>query len=101
MAKELNINFKFVTKPQRGSRRKLNLYEDYNEGEIIMTKERNSVVLPRNEKPYEYRMSQILAKELLKNRRGEEKKMKPNDYLCKIVNEQFGIAGKCVYVHQD
>lgn len=50
---------------------------------------------------FEYVMSKEMAKELLDNRHGEEKKMRPHDYLVKVVNEQFGICGTCVRVSQD
>ena len=45
-------------------------------------------------------MPEELAKELLKKRKGKEgvNKMKPNEYLCYVVNEEFGIKGNCVKV---
>ena len=48
----------------------------------------------------EYKMPEELAKELLKKRKGKESvnKMKPNEYLCYVVNEEFGIKGNCVKV---
>lgn len=46
----------------------------------------------------EYRMSKTMAKELLKTRKGDEFKMNPNDFLCKIVNETFGLLGYCTKV---
>lgn len=100
MAKEFNVELKFTTK-KRGARRKANLYEDCNGGNIVMKKEKDSVLLPRNEKPFEYRMSKAQAAELLKNRRGEDKKLRPNEYLCKVVNSDYNLRGTCVYVHQD
>lgn len=48
----------------------------------------------------EYTMSKTMAQELLKSRKAEEKKMKPNDYLCKVINEQFGLMGTCSVIHQ-
>jgi hypothetical protein len=48
----------------------------------------------------EYKMPVEMAKTLLKNRKGDEAKMRPNDYLCKIVNEQFGLKGYCTNVIQ-
>lgn len=48
----------------------------------------------------EYTMAKTLAQELLKNRKGEEKKMRPNDYLCKVVNTEFGLKGCCSLIHQ-
>lgn len=61
----------------------------------------NSYVEPKSNQypPYfEYVMSKELAKELLDNRNGDEKKMRPHDYLVKTVNEQYGIRGTCVKV---
>ena len=48
--------------------------------------------------PVEYRMSPAMAKELLKNRKGADAKMRPQDFLCKYVNEEFGLKGHCVVV---
>lgn len=46
----------------------------------------------------EYKMPEEVVKQYLKMRNAEEKKMTPNEYLCKIVNEQYGLLGKCVRV---
>ena len=46
----------------------------------------------------EYKMPEQMARELLKARKGEAAKMRPNDYLCKYVNENFGLIGYCVKV---
>ena len=43
----------------------------------------------------EYKMSEAMAKDLLAQRKGDELKMQPIDYLCKIVNERFGLKGTC------
>jgi hypothetical protein len=48
----------------------------------------------------EYKMPAAMAKEYLKNRKGADAKMSPNDYLCKVVNEGFGLKGYCVRVIQ-
>lgn len=40
---------------------------------------------------FEYNMSQELANEILKNRKGDSKKMNPQEYLINYVNEQFGL----------
>ena len=40
---------------------------------------------------FEYNMSKEMAIELLKTRKGTDKNMNPQDYLVKIVNEQFGL----------
>lgn len=48
----------------------------------------------------EYKMPREMAKELLKNRKGTDIKMNPNDYLCKVVNESFGLLRHCDNVIQ-
>ena len=40
---------------------------------------------------FEYNMSKEMAAELLKTRKGTDKNMNPQDYLLKVVNEQFGL----------
>ena len=47
----------------------------------------------------EYNMSPLMAKELLNSRKPGEKKMDPHDYLCKVVNEQFGLLYPCIKVN--
>ena len=49
----------------------------------------------------EYKMPEQTARELLKMRKGDETKMTPNEYLCKVVNEQYGLLGCCVRVIKD
>lgn len=46
----------------------------------------------------EYKMPDAMAKAYLKARGGEDMKMHPNAYLCKVVNEEFGLRGHCVKV---
>ena len=53
-------------------------------------------------KPYyggiEYEMTKTMAKELLNERKGAERNMHPQEYLCKVVNETFGLKGHCTHV---
>lgn len=44
----------------------------------------------------EYKMPEAMAQMYLKQHKG--KVSSPNEYLCKIVNEEFGIKGNCVRV---
>lgn len=48
----------------------------------------------------EYKMPYELAEQLLKKRKGIAgvNKMTPNEYLCYVVNEEYGIRGTCVKV---
>ena len=45
-----------------------------------------------------YEMDKTLAKEILSTRKGTEQNMNPQDFLCKVVNESFGLKGHCAYV---
>lgn len=40
---------------------------------------------------FEYNMSKLMAMELLKDRKGNDKKLEPQKYLVKVVNEAFGL----------
>ena len=46
----------------------------------------------------EYEMPKGLAKEILATRKGEERNMQPQAFLCKVVNEEFGLLGNCIKV---
>lgn len=47
----------------------------------------------------EYNMSKTLADSILKDRKGADKKMDPQTYLIKYVNEQCNLKGVCVKVY--
>ena len=46
-----------------------------------------------------YEMNKTLAKEILATRKGTDQNMDPQAFLCKVVNESFGIKGNCIYVY--
>lgn len=46
----------------------------------------------------EYEMPKGMAKEILKTRKGTDQNMHPQEFLCKVVNEEFGIKGYCTKV---
>ena len=48
--------------------------------------------------PIEYEMPKLMAKEILNERKGADRNMHPQAYLCKVVNETFGLKGNCVKV---
>lgn len=48
---------------------------------------------------FEYKMSKAMADEVLKNRKGEDKKMEPQKYLVKFVNEQMGLLHEVTKVY--
>ena len=49
-------------------------------------------------RPVEYQMDARAADSYLKARKGDDKKLRPNDYLCKVVNEEYNLRGYCVKV---
>lgn len=46
----------------------------------------------------EYIMSKEMADYYIKQRKGEDKKANIQQYLCKIVNTEFGLKGECTKV---
>ena len=46
----------------------------------------------------EYQMTKEMANELLKARKGADKNLRPQDYLIKHINEEFGLLYNCVKV---
>ena len=46
----------------------------------------------------EYLMSEAVAEDYLKTRKGEDKKLQPQDYLIKVVNEEYGLMYNCTKV---
>ena len=46
----------------------------------------------------EYHMPTEVADDLLKNRKGADLKMAPQAFLCKYVDEQYGLMYRCVKV---
>ena len=83
----------------RGKRILINPIDDYCnlKGELIMTTNKNKRTV-EDIGCVEYKMPEAMARELLKNRKGDETKMRPNEFLCKVVNENFGLKGHCVNV---
>ena len=45
-----------------------------------------------------YKMPERMAEAFLETREGNEFKMDVNDFLCKIVNENFNLNGNCIRV---
>ena len=88
-----------MTNYPRGLRAKANLYKDA--CDINITEEDIRRIIMNHKEFYgevSYTMSEGVAKDLLAQRKGDEKKMRPQEYLCQVVNEQFGVKGHCVKV---
>ena len=48
--------------------------------------------------PIEYEMPKEMAKQILATRKGEERNIHPQEFLKKVVNEEFSLLGNCVKV---
>ena len=57
-----------------------------------------SVMAKPFEGDIEYEMTKELAKQILATRKGPDQNMHPQQFLCKVVNEEFGIKGNCARV---
>ena len=62
-----------------------------------MIKNKKKVVVSQKGN-FEYKMTKEMANAYLNTRKGEEKKKHPQEYLCQIVNNEFGIKGTCTRV---
>lgn len=62
-----------------------------------MIKNKKKVVVSQKGN-FEYKMTKEMANAYLNARKGEEKKKHPQEYLCQIVNNEFGIKGTCTRV---
>ena len=51
-----------------------------------------------NRGSFEYKMTKEMANAYLNSRKGDDKKKRPQEYLCQIVNNEFGIKGTCTRV---
>ena len=61
---------------------------------------KNKVKEPRKFNSFQYLMSKEMAEAYLKARKGEEeKRMHPQAYLIKVVNEEFNLLRECTQVN--
>lgn len=58
----------------------------------------NSVPARPNYGSIEYEMSKQLAKSILDTRKGTERNIPPQQFLCQVVNDEFGLKGNCTRV---
>lgn len=59
---------------------------------------KNNKIITTNKGDIEYKMSKELALSYLGNRKGDDKKKDAQEYLCEVVNTQFGVKGNCIRV---
>jgi hypothetical protein len=62
-----------------------------------MAKNKKNVIVSQKGN-FEYKMSKEMANAYLKDRKGTDKNKHPQDYLCQVVNNEFGIKGNCTRV---
>lgn len=62
-----------------------------------MIKNKKKVVVSQKGN-FEYKMTKEMANAYLKDRKGTDKNKHPQDYLCQVVNNEFGIKGNCTRV---
>ena len=83
----------------RGLRAKAGLFEDACDIYIIEENiRRTNMETKKFYSEISYTMPKDLAKILLEQRKGEEKKMNPQEFLCHYINEQYSLKGYCVSV---
>lgn len=46
----------------------------------------------------EYEMPKEMAKQILATRKGTDQNVHPQEFLCRVVNEDFGLKGYCAKV---
>ena len=47
---------------------------------------------------FEFKMTKEMANTYLNSRKGDDKKKRPQEYLCQVVNNEFGMKGTCTRV---
>ena len=62
-----------------------------------MAKNKKKIVVS-NKGDFEYKMTKEMADAYLKGRKGTDKNKHPQEYLCNVVNSEFGIKGTCTRV---
>lgn len=63
-----------------------------------MEKNKKPIVSTINRGCFKYKMSKEMADAYLKSRSGDEKNKHPQEYLCMVVNNEFGVKGNCIQV---
>lgn len=78
---------------QRRNQKRDNAPKNFN-----VNKSKAQGVMAVEGRAYEYKMSAECAKAILKDRKGNDAKKNPQQYLCEYVTEQYGLLGTCVKV---
>ena len=90
-----NVNAKAKSQGNGG---KKNQKRDNTPKNFNVNAAKTQAVMSVEGRAYEYKMSAECAKNILKNRSGNDAKKNPQQYLCEYVTEQYGLLGTCVKV---
>ena len=63
-----------------------------------MAKNKKPTVSTINRGYFKYKMTKEMSDAYLKGRKGTDKNKQPQEYLCDVVNSEFGIKGTCTRV---
>lgn len=94
--KNFNKNNKNVT--AKGGAQKRNQKRDNTPKNFNVNAAKTQAVMNVEGRAYEYKMSAECARNILKDRKGNDAKKNPQQYLCEYVTEQYGLLGTCIKV---
>lgn len=78
--------------------KKKNQKRDNTPKNFNLNQSKAQVVMNAEGRTYEYKMSPLCARDILKDRKGDDAKKDPQQYLCEYVTEQYGLLGTCIKV---
>lgn len=93
--KNKNVNSKIKA---QGNGQKKNQKRDNTPKNFNVNQSKAQAVMKIEGRAYEYKMSADCARNILKNRSGQDAKKNPQQYLCEYVTEQYGLLGTCIRV---
>lgn len=94
--KNFNKNNKNAT--AKSGAQKRNQKRDNTPKNFNVNQSKNQAVMNVEGRAYEYKMSAECARNILKDRKGNDAKKNPQQYLCEYVTEQYGLLGTCIRV---
>lgn len=94
--KNFNKNNKNAT--AKSGAQKRNQKRDNTPKNFNVNQSKAQAVMNVEGRAYEYKMSAECARNILKDRKGNDAKKNPQQYLCEYVTEQYGLLGTCIKV---
>ena len=93
-----NKNGNPKAKAQGNGEQKRNQKRDNTPKNFNVNQSKSQAVMNVEGRAYEYKMSAECARNILKDRKGNDAKKNPQQYLCEYVTEQYGLLGTCIKV---